>query len=365
MSLPRAARPFVEFASVLRRKGFAAAPDQTIGFLKAVGILGPRDITDIYRAARALFGIPKDREAEFESLFRAYFLGHTVETPAVVEDGEEMQVREPTGSEGDVESLGEEEPGTEATAVERLGRRAMTPEYDDAALYALSRELPARLPRRVSARREPAKRGDSIDRLGSLRAAARTDGELLNLRQRRRKKRQRRILLMIDISGSMADFTADRMRFAHALTRAAERIEVFAFGTRLTRITPALRVPDRAMALERLARTVADFDGGTRIGEALAAFLAIPRFAGFARGATVMVLSDGLERDDPGTLIKAARRLSRLAWRLDWLTPLAADQSYRPETQAMRAILPHIDSLSDGSAIPALAAHALNLGVAR
>jgi uncharacterized protein with von Willebrand factor type A (vWA) domain len=123
----------------------------------------------------------------------------------------------------------------------------------------------------------------------------------------------------------MKDHTDGALRFAHALAQAAEHFEAFTLGTRLTRITPALAIADREQSLERVSALVADIDGGTRIGDALQAFLNVPRYSGAARGAAVVVLSDGLERGDANTLLDAVRRLSRLAWRLDWLTPLAAD----------------------------------------
>ena len=125
-------------------------------------------------------------------------------------------------------------------------------------------------------------------------------------------------------------------------------------------MTAALKPADRAQALIRAAQAIADFDGGTRIGEALAAYLAVPRFAGFARGAVVVVLSDGLERGGPEAMVDAVARLSRIAWRVDWLTPLAG-ADYTPQTEALKGILPHIDALGDGTTTAAIADHILNL----
>jgi uncharacterized protein with von Willebrand factor type A (vWA) domain len=171
--------------------------------------------------------------------------------------------------------------------------------------------------------------------------------------------RQRRVLVLIDVSGSMKQRTEPHLRFAHALARAVERLEVFTIGTRLTRVTEALRLKQRDRALAAAATIVADWDGGTRIGDALAAFLAVPRFAGYARGALVLILSDGLERGDHRAMTRAVARLSALAWRISWLTPLAADPRFRPETDALKSILPLIDELADGSSTEALCAHLL------
>jgi uncharacterized protein len=176
-----------------------------------------------------------------------------------------------------------------------------------------------------------------------------------------RKSHQRRMVLLIDISGSMKQHTDAYLRFAHALAQTAERIEIFTLGTRLTRITRALKVRNRTQSLALAAGIVSDWDGGTRLGDALTAFLAIPRFAGFTRGAAVIVLSDGLERGDHTTMTQAVQQLSRLVWRLVWLTPLAASPDYRPETAAMRAVLPFIDSLAGASSVTALCDRVLAL----
>ena len=168
--------------------------------------------------------------------------------------------------------------------------------------------------------------------------------------------------MLIDISGSMKEHTEDSLRFAHALYRAAERMECFTLGTRLTRVTGAFRLRNPDRALERAAALAPDWDGGTRIGDALRAFLSVPRFAGLARGAAVTVLSDGLERGAPDAMVEAVQRLSRLAWRLSWLSPLAADTGFRPETAALSAVLPWLDDLGDGASPERLSAHVLGLG---
>jgi uncharacterized protein with von Willebrand factor type A (vWA) domain len=219
--------------------------------------------------------------------------------------------------------------------------------------------LPERLPRRRGYRRRLDRRGHAFDLRRSLRDAVRNDGEVMRLPRLRRRWRQRRVVLLLDVSGSMKDRTEAHLRFAHALARAVERIEVFTIGTRLTRVTRALRLRSRSQALAEASGIVADWDGGTRIGDALQAFLAVPRFAAYARGALVLIVSDGLERGDHRAMTEAVARLSLLAWRVSWLTPLAADPRYRPETDALKSILPLLDDLADGSSIDALCAHVL------
>lgn len=363
MSLPQAARPFVEFPAILRAHGFAAAPDQTIGFIEAVGLLGPRDMLDIRRAAVAMLAVPKDREAEFDALFRAYFLGESLAAP--IEDGDDedgVEAYEPTGAVSEVEeALEPDETGTEATAAEVLSRRIFSPESEADALSLLARRAEHDLPRRTSYRRSFNTSGDRIDMRRAMKQAMRNDGEVFDLPETRRKTRQRRLLVLIDVSGSMREQSESALRFAHALTRAADRVETFTLGTRLTRVTPALKIRNRDLALDKVGSIVADFDGGTRIGDALSAFLAVPRFASYARGAAVLVISDGLERGTPEAMVAAVDKLSRSAWRLDWLTPLAGDATYEPRTEALQACLPYLDSLGAGDRIETLCNHVLNL----
>jgi len=365
MTHPQAIQPLLDLATILRRHEFQISPDQTISFIEGVDVLGPRDIMDIRSVAKAVFGITPDRELEFDALFRALFFGQTIAAEAQGSDEDDVDAFEPTGQDQEVEVADEtSEIGQEATTAERLGDRAFSTTGDLAALAEFKRQARSQLPRRKSYRRISAKRGDKIDMRATLRLAAKRDGEMFDLKQSRKKTRQRRILLLIDVSGSMKDRTTSTLRFAHALTQVAERVEVFTLGTRLTRVTSALGVADADRALSRVSRLVADFDGGTRIGEALQSFLAVPRFAGFARGSAVVVLSDGLERGSPEAMQVASRKLSRLAWRLSWLTPLAADPEFKPQTDALQSILPYLDELADGGSVSSIASHVLNMAKA-
>ncbi|MEL6218418.1 MAG: VWA domain-containing protein, partial [Pseudomonadota bacterium] len=291
--------------------------------------------------------------------------GQALAAPASEGDDDEMAVRDQREGREDFD-LGEpSERGAEATASETLSVRQFSAQTEAQALARFARRAPTALPRRIGRRHAPDRRGARPDLARALRLAARRDGELVELPRLARQPRQRRILLLIDISGSMKGGTDGMLALAHATVQAGERVEVFTFGTRLTRITRALRLRNRAQALEMAAGLAPDWDGGTRIGDALAAFLAVPRFAGFARGALVAVLSDGLERGDPGAMVSAVDRLSRLAWRLDWLTPLAADPAFRPETGALKACLPFLDHIGDGSGAAPVAAHILAAGARR
>jgi uncharacterized protein len=159
--------------------------------------------------------------------------------------------------------------------------------------------------------------------------------------------------------------TEENMKIAHALLQAVHHAEVFTFGTRLTRVTRALRLKRREQALNAAAHLVSDWDGGTRIGDALLAFLAVPRFGGYARGAAVIIISDGLERGDVSALRDAVAKLSRRAWRMSWLTPLASGPGFRPQTEALIAIQRYVDDLVDGGSSAAVVSHLLSLGTRR
>ena len=366
-SLPRAARPFVSFGTLLRQNGFLVAPEQITAFLSAITLLGPSGIADIRRAAHATLAPQPERRAEFDALFDAHFLGETAMSLEQAEaDDDDIRVQEDRrGSFDPLVSDEVNEAGEAATAAEVLSVRRFAAENEADILHRFARELPTHLPRRRGYRMRTAKRGPGVDFRRTLREAVRNDGEVMRLPRLKRKPRQRNVLLLIDVSGSMKSaptrIFASRMRSQGAV----ERIEVFTFGTRLTRLTRAIRMKNREQALAAASNVVADWDGGTRIGDALKAFLAVPRFAGYARGAVTLILSDGLERGDHQAMTEAVARLSARAWRLAWLTPLATDPRYKPETAALKSILPFIDDLAGSSTTQELCAYVLGLAQAR
>jgi uncharacterized protein with von Willebrand factor type A (vWA) domain len=352
---------FLGFTALLRRAGFAVAPEQTIAWLAAIELLGPNDIDDIRRAARATIGPPPERFADFDALFDAHFLGSIV--PGLEgEPSDEQPLHAAEDSSAGPEPLfGDEtrESGAQATTAERLSARHFAPGGDRELLRQFAQALPARLPRRRGYRWRAARSGPSTDARWMFRDAMRHAGEFVRLRQRQRRLRQRRIVVLIDVSGSMKERTQAHLAFAHALVRAANAVEVFTMGTRLTRITRPLRLRNRDQALATASLLVADWDGGTRIGDALNAFLSVPRFAALARGAALLVLSDGLERGDPTAMADAVARLARLCWRIIWLTPLAADPVFEARTAGLVAIRPYLDRLADGSSIESICANVL------
>ncbi|WOH83439.1 VWA domain-containing protein [Bradyrhizobium sp. BEA-2-5] len=366
LQLPRAARIFVSFAALLRVNGFSVAPEQTTSFLAAIELLGPRSLEHIRQAGLATLAPPPERRATYDRLFDIHFCGADAIEQADGEDEETVRLQE-EGRGEDEPPLADEanESGLAAARAEALVERRFAQAATSDPLRKLSREAARRLPRRRGHRRRRARSGPFADLRRTLRDSVRNDGEVLRLGRMRRRQRPRKILLLIDVSGSMKSRTEENMRLAHALVQAAPNVEVFTFGTRLTRVTRALRLKRREQALSAASFLVSDWDGGTRIGDALQAFLAVPRFGGYARGAAVVIVSDGLERGDPAALRDAVAKLSRRAWRLSWLTPLATGPGFRPQTEALVAIERFVDDLVDGGSSAAVVAHLLSLGTRR
>src|SRR5258708_5014500 len=360
--LPRAARPFLGFVHLLRANGFVVAPEQTTAFLSAISLLGPRDPEDIRRAGLAMLAPPPERHGAYNALFRIHFLGETAPVLGDAEDDDIVRVQEEQRGEGELPRSDEaNESGQAATGAEALVERRFGLADRDEALRRLAREAPTRLPRRRSYRRLRGRRGPLVDLRRTLRDAVRNDGEVLKLARLERSKRPRKILLLIDVSGSMKARTEDNLRLAHGLAQACPRIEIFTFGTRLTRVTRPLRLKQREQALAAAPGLVSDWDGRTRLGHALPAFLAVPRFAGYASGAAVLIISDGLERGDPFAMSDAVAKLSRRAWRLSWLTPLAVARNFKPQTEALIAISRFVDDMVDGGSTSAIVGHLLAL----
>ena len=252
---------------------------------------------------------------------------------------------------------------TEPTAVPAAWSAVELLRHKDFATYtdlemAAARELIARLarrgPTRLSRRTRPSRRrGHSPDLRRMVRGSLRTAGEPIERVWRAPSRRPRPVVLVCDVSGSMTPYARMLLQYVHASVAARRRVEAFAFGTRLTRITHELGGRDHDRALERAAEAVTDFSGGTRIGAALAT---LNREHGrrVGRGAVVVILSDGWDRGDPDVLALEIARLRRSAHRLVWLNPLAAHPEFAPLTRGMRAAIPHTDELLAGNSLASL-----------
>jgi uncharacterized protein with von Willebrand factor type A (vWA) domain len=231
-----------------------------------------------------------------------------------------------------------------------------------ARLYALMTRLTVATPRRLSRRRQRARHGARVDVRATMRASLRTGGDPIRLARRRRRRERRRLVLLCDISGSMEPYARAYLQFltcaagTAGLAGGSGRVEneAFVFATRLTRLTRALRsrYPERAIA--QAAATAPDWSSGTRIGDALKVFNDRHGRRGMARGAVVVILSDGWERGDPMLVGRELQRLSRLAYRIVWVNPRAAAAGFQPRAGGMAAALPYCDALVSGHTLAAL-----------
>jgi uncharacterized protein with von Willebrand factor type A (vWA) domain len=334
------------FLHDLRAAGLAVPVPKQRDFLHAVASVPPRDPGHLYWIAHTtLVSSVADTEV-FDPVFASWFGAGDVLAVEAEEPGEEDR----GGGADDgppPEQAAREGDGALASwaSVDRQARVA------DDDLARVARVLRRAIPTIRSRRRRPARRGDRLDLRRVHREAWRTGGEVVRLRWRAHPRRQRPVLVLVDVSGSMKQHSGAYLRFAHAVVAACDRAEVFTFGTRLTHVTQALRARDVVAAIAGLVR---DAEGGTRIGPSLRAFLANPRHLRMARGALVLVLSDGLERGDCEPFVRAVRRLALLSHRLVWWSPLARDPGYRPVTRGMAAVAPHLDVLAGVDDLPSI-----------
>lgn len=336
------------FLRDLRAAGLAVPVGKQRDFLYALTVVPPRDVRHLYWIASTTLTTSVVDVETFDPVFALWFAGSGL--PEIVE-APAPGAEDRSGGDGEVtppDHEAREGDGREASwsAVDHTPVFALTSATERQLLARLRRDLPAAVPTIRSRRRTPARRGDRLDIRRVHRDVWRTGGELARLRWRRHPQRQRPVLVLIDVSGSMKQHSRDHLRFAHAVVGTCVRAEVFTFGTRLTHVTAALRGRDVDTALTALADVVRDADGGTRIGPSLRQFLGNARHLRMARGALVLVLSDGLERGDCVPFEKAVRRLSLLAHRLHWWSPLACDPAYRPVTRGMAAVAGHMHKLA-------------------
>jgi uncharacterized protein len=243
---------------------------------------------------------------------------------------------------------------SDAEALRHKSFAACTPE-ELAAVRRIMARIRLTPPKRRTRRTAAGRSGRSPDLRRTVRESMRMHGEPAELYWRRRKVRLRPLILILDVSGSMADYSRNLLQFAYSAQRAAAKVEVFCFGTRLTRVTRALDHRRADDALERAAATVFDWEGGTRIGASLDAFVKDWGRRGLCRGGIVVICSDGLDRGDPSVLATAMERLGRLSHRVVWMNPHKGDnQNFRPSTLGMMVAAPHIDLTLSGHDLSSL-----------
>jgi uncharacterized protein with von Willebrand factor type A (vWA) domain len=329
--------PLVGFGRALRAEGLAVGPGRIRDFCRASALAGPEHL---YWAGRATLVARPAEIPVYDAVFRAWFGERAPappERPRVTVQVDDMGL------------------GARASRAEVLRAKSFSALSRDELeeLAEVAARIGLAVPERRTRRRESSRRG-APDLRRTLRRSFRTAGEPLVVPRRRRRTKPRRLVLLLDVSRSMTAYSQALVVLAHAALRANPRWEAFCFGTRLTRVTRALAGSDPNAALERAAAEVVDWDGGTRIGESVKAFLDRYGHAGLARGAFVVLCSDGLEVGDPELLAEQMARLSRLAHRVVWLNPLKESAAYEPLARGMQAALPFVDRLGGGHSLDAV-----------
>ncbi|HEX2418800.1 MAG TPA: VWA domain-containing protein [Micromonosporaceae bacterium] len=346
------------FARTLRYAGMDATPERVQAMLTAVDALGVTDPSGVYWGGRLALCAEPDDIATYDAAFQGYFqdappAGDRSAPPPA---RQVMTLAEADTGSGEAGEADRELPHAVASDVELLRHRDVT------ALTAVERaELrrllallaPSPAPRLVRRQRR-APRG-AVDPARTVARMLRHAGEPSRLARRARQRKPRRLVLLVDVSGSMAPYADALLRFAHAAVRRRPATsEVFTIGTRMTRITRALRLRDPDAALAASSQVIPDWSGGTRLGEAVKAFLDRWGQRGAARGAIVVVFSDGWERGDPALLAAQMRRLARLAYRVVWVNPHKGKAGYAPLAGGMAAALPYLDEFVAGHSFGAL-----------
>jgi uncharacterized protein with von Willebrand factor type A (vWA) domain len=348
----------VDFSHELRSAGLPVGSGDILTYCAAMAPLDPTDMVDVYWAGRTTLVTRRESIATYDRVFRSFFLGEGAELPEPLNvvlrpTAEAQSVLQVPATELGQEGREEQEAqlglvASDAAVLRNKSFAACTP-AELAALRRIMARIRLQPPRRRTRRTTRAPSGRAPDLRRTVREAMRMHGEPAELFWRGRRLRQRPLILILDVSGSMADYSRSLLQFAYSARRATTRVEVFCFGTRLTRITKALerRRPDDA--LEHAAQAVFDWEGGTRIGSSLDAFVRDWGRRGLCRGGIVVICSDGLDRGDPALLASAMERLSRLCYRVVWLNPHKGNNlDFQPSTLGMMVAAPHIDLVSSG-----------------
>jgi len=370
----------VAFGRELRSRGLPVGTGRILTFIRAVVALGLTDRDSLYWAGRvSMIGRREDLPAYdlvFEDWYRSMRpegeLSIELELPSLARRGidrgeqpDDLEVR-PGRTAAEWHGLDEddEEPGPGDEAAIRIVASAMEvlrsksfadlSEEEREEVGRLIRALAVALPEERMRRTRPSAKGATFDVRRTLRRSLRTRGEPFERAWRARRVRGRPLVLILDVSGSMSPYARALVQFGYAAMAAGRRVEVFCFGTRLTRVTRTLRTKDPDRALHEIGRTVADWEGGTRIGESLKSLLDGWSQRGALRGAVVVLCSDGLERGDPELLRQQMARLGRLAHKVVWVNPLKGSPRYEPLARGMAAALPSVDVFLSGHNLESL-----------
>lgn len=380
------AQNIAHFARALRRAGLPIGPGRVIEAVRAIAAVGFSERMDFYWALQAVFVSRPEERAVFDQVFRLYwrdpqFLEQMMSflIPQVrgvqeerLADAAEKRAAEalldgkaPAPPEFDEPEREDQQIDIDASATVSAEERLKTLDFEQMSVaeMAAAQRMLARLSlpvKPLQTRRMGLGPGRSVDARATMRAALRTGGEVMALKMRAPKQRWPNLIVLCDISGSMAQYSRMVLHFVHAVANKRgqgwARVHAFTFGTRLTNITRHLKNRDVDQALKAAGAEAQDWSGGTRIGAALAAFNRDWSRRVLGQGAVVLLITDGLDRDDSGALTAAAERLYLSCRRLIWLNPLLRWEGFAPRAAGIRALLPHVDSFRAGHSIASLEA---------
>jgi hypothetical protein len=348
-------RHVVTFGRVLREVGIEVGPGRVSDAIRALGTVDVKRQEDVYFALRQTLVSRHDELELFDRAFVAWFLRGPVAPIARQQQRRryaERVVRDTleAGAEGDED----DDPGTPkelgASAHELLREKdfaEMTPEEFER-VRKLMAAIARTRPRRTSRRRTPDPRGDHLDLRRLCRRSLRTGGDPIEQTWKARKTVHRKLVVLCDVSGSMDAYARALLFYLHAIVGTGSGVEAFAFGTRLTRLTPDLATRDPEAALARATVATVDWGSGTRIGGSLQEFNAVYGRRALSRGAVVVIVSDGWERDDPDLVAREMAKLARAAFAVVWVNPLKGNPEYQPLAGGMRAALPFVDRFLAG-----------------
>jgi uncharacterized protein with von Willebrand factor type A (vWA) domain len=348
----------VGFARALRQAGMAVPVDSVVHFVRAIDALGIDRHDRVYWAGRAVLIHRHDDIATYDRVFDSFWwsIGASSEFPVPSSDhsfDEEADDMDAPSSEG-------EPPRHQAwvsySDVDQLRRKdfaACTREELDE-ITRLLRQSRVRATQHSRRMRRSGRDHGRHDTRATMRQTLRSGGEVVRLMRREHSSRPRRVVLLCDVSGSMEPYARALLRFLHVAVAGQGRVEAFALGTRLTRLTRQLSSRDPDAALRQAIERVLDWSGGTRLGEGIGTFNDRFGMPGMARGAIVVILSDGLDRGDPALLAGEMARLHRAAHQTIWVNPLKASEGYEPLARGMAAALPHVDEFVEGHSAASL-----------
>jgi uncharacterized protein with von Willebrand factor type A (vWA) domain len=346
-------RHVVTFGRVLREVGLEVGPGRVIDAMRALDAVDLTRQDDVYFALRHTLVSRQDELELFDRAFLAWFLRAPVIPPQrLVQPVPQLQrlsdtIHDRSGTE---EAPGDGEIELGASGQELLKDKdfgEMSAE-EFRRVRRLMLEIARRRPQRRSRRRTPDARGELLDMRRMIRKSLRTGGDAVDRAFRTRKDVPRKLVVLCDVSGSMDSYARALLLFLHAVVGSGSGVEAFAFGTRLSRLTPDLDTRDPEAALEKCTAAVLDWGSGTRIGASLKEFNDTWGKRALSRGAVVVVVSDGWEREDPALVGREMAKIARAAFAVVWVNPLKGNPEYQPLAGGMRAALPYIDRFLAG-----------------